>query len=266
MALFLVTAPAYEPISLNEAKLHCRVDVTTDDALIASLILAAREYVENQTHRALIQQTWDLKLDRFPCGPIELPKAPTQSVTSVTYLDGAGDSQTWDTDEYSTDLPSGPQAARARIQPANSYTYPQTYDEVNAVTVRFVAGYSGSTKAVTSITRSSSTATVTTTAAHGFSTGQRIVHAGAVQPEYNGTFEITVTAATTYTFTVTGSPATPATGTITAALLNVPASLIAAMKLMIGHWYERRESVNVGNIVNEIPMGVPALVWPYKAF
>ncbi|MDR1943975.1 MAG: head-tail connector protein [Synergistaceae bacterium] len=34
-----------------------------------------------------------------------------------------------------------------------------------------------------------------------------------------------------------------------------------AMFLLIGHWYEHRESVNMGNITTEIPMGVDMLLW-----
>ncbi len=68
--------------------------------------------------------------------------------------------------------------------------------------------------AVTSITRSSSTATVTTTTPHGYSTADRVNIRGAVQTAYNGDFTITVTGATTFTYTVAGTPATPATGTI----------------------------------------------------
>ncbi len=70
--------------------------------------------------------------------------------------------------------------------------------------------------AVTSITRSGGTATVTTTAAHGYATGNLVEIRGATQTDYNGDFEITVTGASTFTYTVAGSPATPATGTILA--------------------------------------------------
>ena len=70
-------------------------------------------------------------------------------------------------------------------------------------------------KAVTSITRASQTATLTATAAHGLSTGQYVVIRGANQDEYNGVFQVTVTAADTFTYTVVNSPASPATGTIT---------------------------------------------------
>jgi hypothetical protein len=69
--------------------------------------------------------------------------------------------------------------------------------------------------APSSITRSSTTATVTAVD-HGFSTGQKVVIYGAEQAAYNGAFTITVVDDDTFTFTVSGSPATPATGTLRA--------------------------------------------------
>jgi hypothetical protein len=72
----------------------------------------------------------------------------------------------------------------------------------------------GVQRAVTSINRTGSTATLVTTAAHGFTTGQSVRVAGANQAEYNGVHVITVLDADEFTFSVSGSPATPATGTI----------------------------------------------------
>jgi hypothetical protein len=73
-------------------------------------------------------------------------------------------------------------------------------------------------KAVQSITRSGSTATVTFATAHGFAAdGLTIVRiAGADQAEYNGDFQISNVTSTAFDITVSGTPATPATGTITA--------------------------------------------------
>ena len=67
---------------------------------------------------------------------------------------------------------------------------------------------------IATITRSSTTATVTTSTPHGYVTGQKVVISGANQTGYNGAFTVTVTNATVFTCTVTGDPATPATGTI----------------------------------------------------
>jgi len=66
------------------------------------------------------------------------------------------------------------------------------------------------------ITRSGTTATATAATDHEILDGGQVVISGATQAEYNGTFDVTVTGATTFTFTVTGTPATPATGTIVA--------------------------------------------------
>lgn len=159
MSLFLVTAPAVEPLTLAQAKEHLRVDesIHDEDGLIEGLIVAAREYAETFTHRALITQTWDLKLDGFPWTSqfaalgtlaIELPKPPVQSITSVTYIDFAGVTQTWSAALYDTDLPSGPMASRARLQPAYQQIYPVTRYVPNAATVRFVAGYGANGYAV----------------------------------------------------------------------------------------------------------------------
>jgi len=65
--------------------------------------------------------------------------------------------------------------------------------------------------AITSIARSGTTATVTTSAAHGYASGDYVTLAGVTPSGYIGEFPITVTGASTFTFAVTGSPATPAT-------------------------------------------------------
>lgn len=69
---------------------------------------------------------------------------------------------------------------------------------------------------VSSITRASNVATVTTTLPHGYTISDTLLVtiAGATLAAYNGTFLVTVTGASTFTYTVIGTPATPAVGTI----------------------------------------------------
>lgn len=45
---------------------------------------------------------------------------------------------------------------------------------------------------------------------------------------------------------------------------TVPAPIKTAIMLMVGNWYQNSEAVNVGNIVNEMPLGVAALLAPYR--
>lgn len=190
----LVTAPATEPLTATEAKLHLRVDHSTDDDLISSLIVAARQHCENVTGRALITQTWDLRLDRFPPrgAPIRLVKPPVSSVTSVSYVDADGDTQVWTSSLYRTDLPTGTWAQPGRIEPAYNESYPEIRSVSNAVIVRCVHGYGAESA--------------------------------------------------------------------------VPDAIKAVMKLLIGHWYEAREAVNVsvGANVQVVPMAVDALLAPFR--
>ncbi|MBA5779492.1 phage head-tail connector protein [Stappia sp. F7233] len=44
----------------------------------------------------------------------------------------------------------------------------------------------------------------------------------------------------------------------------VPQSIKQAMLLLIGHWYENREAVNIGNITSVLPMAVDALLAPHR--
>lgn len=74
--------------------------------------------------------------------------------------------------------------------------------------------------AVTSLTRIGTTATVVTASAHGYATDDRIAIAGANEGAYNGTVVVTVVDPTAFTYAVSGSPATPATGTITATYVS----------------------------------------------
>lgn len=85
-SLRLVIPPAVEPVTLEEAKLHLRVDGNEDDSLITALITAARQKAEEYTRRAFITQTWELAVDTA-CGVLYLPRPPVQAVETVT-VDG----------------------------------------------------------------------------------------------------------------------------------------------------------------------------------
>jgi subtilisin-like proprotein convertase family protein len=73
---------------------------------------------------------------------------------------------------------------------------------------------------VQSISVSGSTATVTTAAPHGYTTGTRLTISGATDPAYNGLFTITVTGPSSFTYQLAATPAGPASGTITASPLH----------------------------------------------
>lgn len=139
MGLSLIVPASEEPITVAEAKASpsLRVAVATDDTDIGTLITTARDMAETITRRAFITQTWELVLDGFPTGGIVLPLPPLQSVASIKYIDDNGDQQTLDALLYAVDTDSEP----GLVVPAYGESWPSTRDEVNAVRVRFVAGY-----------------------------------------------------------------------------------------------------------------------------
>ena len=138
MPTTLVTEPAIEPVTLEEAKAHLRVDadITDDDILIASLITAARADCENTLKRSLMTQTWELVLDCF-ASEIALSMPPVQSVTSVTYVDVNGATQTLAPSSYVLDKDSEP----ARLVAAAGVSWPALGTGINRVRIRYVAGY-----------------------------------------------------------------------------------------------------------------------------
>lgn len=143
----IVTAPAVEPITSAEAKLHLRETATGQDTRVAVAIEGARNAVEAWTGRALITRTIDLKLPAFP-REILLPYAPLASATQVThvkYVDTDGDEQTLTLDtHYRVLAPSGPQCSHGRIILQYNEIWPDTRSQPDAVRVRYVAGYATS--------------------------------------------------------------------------------------------------------------------------
>lgn len=148
-ALTLVSAPALEPVLLAEAKEHLRVDISTDDALITGLLLAAKGEVERLTSRRMITQTWKWTLDRFPevrilvprsTDSLKIPLAPISAINSVKTTDRLGVQAIFANINYVEDLVSEP----ARIVLKDGVTWPDPTDqlqEANGVEVEFVAGY-----------------------------------------------------------------------------------------------------------------------------
>ncbi len=138
MALVMTAAPAAEPISLAEAKAHLRVDSDDEDALLGSLIVAGRAFVEKTLARALITQEWSLYLDAWPRGgTVMLPIAPVQEVTAVRVYDPGDMPTDVDEDSYSVDALSEP--ARLLLSAGGMQLLPARL--LNAYEVAFTAGY-----------------------------------------------------------------------------------------------------------------------------
>lgn len=187
--------PPAEPITLAQAKLHLKVDVSDDDDLIEALIRAAREWAENYTRRSFVERTLELRLDCFP-RLILLPRGPVRELVSLQYLDQGGDLQDVPASLYQTDLYAEP----ARIAPVFGAVWPvPQFGALNAVVATYRAGYEPGTESPTDYAE------------------------------------------------------------------NIPSAIKAALKLLVGHWYEHREAVVLANVqATEVPLAVKSVLAPFE--
>lgn len=254
--------PAAEPVSLTEAKAHCRVDGSDEDSLITALITAARAHAEIATGRAMVTQTLRSTFEFFPCDMTL--NAPLRKVTAVTYLDSSGALQTLSDTDYVVDTSELP----GYIERAYSATWPVTYDHPAAVAVDFIAGYA------TPFTATSNTLTAK---GHPFANGDsvRLSNTGGVLPTglaaSTNYYAIGVSGDTLQLSLTEGGTAVVITGNGTGThFIGGPddSSWVAmrqAMLLMIGHWFDRRESTTEYQ-AHELPMGVAALLGHHKVW
>jgi uncharacterized phiE125 gp8 family phage protein len=186
----ITTPPVIEPISLDEAKLHLRISHTTEDEMISRVIIAARNYCEDITGRALINRTITGVSSEYPGSVITLPHSPLISIDSLKMTDSDGNTTTVSTDSYIVDTYAEP----GQIVRKQSETWPvDSLQEVNGVEVIYQAGY--------------------------------------------------------------GTDAS-----------DVPETIRQAMLLIIGHWYENREDVVIGQIPSRLPLAVNSLLSMEKVF
>jgi hypothetical protein len=158
----LITAPSVEPVTLADAKLFLKLSTAADDSIVTSLITAARSLCEILARKTFIYTTYDYYLDAFPIGggylnrqvrqlgqlgpvpgwlptsqaPINLPRPPLASVTSVQYFDSTGNLVTLSPSVYDVSL-----GTQGRIAPHYAQVWPVPQVRIDGVVIRFVAGY-----------------------------------------------------------------------------------------------------------------------------
>jgi len=201
VALNVKTKPPVEPVTLEEARNHCRLYATgspeshPDDAFLERAIQAARENAEDFMQRAIIETEYEWSFDQFPhnADQLVLPANPALSVESIAYTDTEGNAQT--VTGFVTQLTR----AESVVVPAFGQSWPDSRGYLGDVTVTFKAGYAPD--------------------------------AASSPTDYRA---------------------------------NVPASIKNAILLLVGHLYENRESVNIGNITSKVPMTFESLLWPHR--
>jgi uncharacterized phiE125 gp8 family phage protein len=181
----LVTPPAVSPVTLDEAKRHCRVLHDDDNSYIEALIAAATNHFDGWDGvlgRCIVEQTWRQDFCRLDC--LRLAIGPVLSISAVTFYDSNNVSQTLDESSYELRR----DYLGNYVALASGQSWPTSYRRDDSVSVSFVAG----------------------------------------QP-----------------------------------VEKVPASLKAAILLLIGHLYENREAAGPSDIA-ELPFSVSTLISKFR--
>ena len=187
MALVMTSGPAAEPITVDDAKAHLRVDDTAEDILITSLVLTSRLHIESALGMAMITQNWSLLLDQWPRDrAVVFPLRPVQSVSEVRVLGNDGTPTVVESDNYVVDVASKP----SRLV-ATGVGWPPPGQKTNGIEIDFVAGFGNNAS-------------------------------------------------------------------------DVPAPLRHALLLLVAHWYEHRDPVEIGSPDVAIPTAVSRLLKPYR--
>jgi uncharacterized phiE125 gp8 family phage protein len=134
----VIDPPFLDPVTLTEVKTYLRLDSTDFDSLLSSLIVAAREAIENYQNRAIYTQVLELSLDEWPDKPVSLPRPLLQNILSVKYTDSTGTENTIDLNNIIVDNASEP----GRISLKQGYCWPSVQlQEIGGLRIRYVAGY-----------------------------------------------------------------------------------------------------------------------------
>ncbi|MGJ3263970.1 MAG: head-tail connector protein [Salinarimonas sp.] len=88
MTPLYLAGPAVEPVGVPEMRAFLRLEHADEDALIGTLLRAARLVVEATTRLVVLEQSWRIALARVPeDGVVRLPLAPVIAVSEVRAFD-----------------------------------------------------------------------------------------------------------------------------------------------------------------------------------
>lgn len=136
MPASLITAPATEPVSLDELKTHLRYESEAEDSLLERLIATARAHTEAATRRVMISQVWRAYLDRWPAKrKVLLPISPVAEIAEVRVFNDAGEPSVISPSSYSLDAARTPSnlILQAAILAPTAYA--------NGIEIDMVCGY-----------------------------------------------------------------------------------------------------------------------------
>ena len=252
-------SPMGQPLHLDQAKGHLRVDGFDDDDNIKSLIASATQSVEAHTHHQLLHARFIYTQDCFTRS-IRLPNAPVVNVLSVQYLGMDGIVGTVDPLDYIVNY-----GTPTTISPVFGRVWPIAMPQESSVFVTYEAGYASP------ITVQTTTGNLTVNGPYAYTVGQRVTFSnsgGALPAPLEADTAYLIATATGQVYTLTDTSGIPITfttaGTGRSFIGEVPMPILRWMLLRIGSLFESREETapSARTTIEALPF-VDGLLRPY---
>ncbi len=137
----VIVQPEVEPVSLDEAKVHCEIELssTYHDEYLTRLIKGARLDAENYLGRSLIKRRLEEHLAAWPAsGVVHLPGGQVfEDNFKIEYYNSDNTKVIWSDANYELDAISTP----ARVRPIASVSFPTVFDRFWPIVITYDAGY-----------------------------------------------------------------------------------------------------------------------------
>lgn len=133
MTLIELGGMGAEPVSVAEAKAWCRIERNDEDALVGTLVKAAREAIERETRLILARRSFRVALDTVPTDRrIAMPRRPLVAVTAVTAYGPDGSARSFS---------SGSATIDRFLETAARVSEEVAAAAVNGLEIEFTAGF-----------------------------------------------------------------------------------------------------------------------------
>jgi len=136
MTISLVSPPARLAVLLPEVRDFLKISHEDEDALIISYIRAATVACEQFTGRKLIGQQWQMLLNDWGSGEIQIALSPVLSIDKV---------EVWTAGVFQEIVPTDYLLDRAgfqaRILPRTGYSWPDPERDVDGIRITLSAGF-----------------------------------------------------------------------------------------------------------------------------
>jgi uncharacterized phiE125 gp8 family phage protein len=125
------------PIDIEDAKAYARITNAAENAIVASMLAGAIEYAETATRRTIAYALWDLVMDSFPSGVIELRRPPVVEVVEIQHRNASDAWVVIDPAAYVVEIDGD----HATVAPLIGASWPGVSSAPRSVRVRYSAGY-----------------------------------------------------------------------------------------------------------------------------